>query len=524
MSKPENLEKMQGYTLRKSTSILEPHENTENKVDEKTVKPGASRMGLPDASGLVVGVNTIDYDVSIRNKAQTREEKKTEMIMKAIDQMEKAEERKRKKGEGARPGKYRRSTDTDSALDANHDMGPSWKRKEKGRKAIEMKIEPQASSDQSGQKKTKKKNNKNVINETGGSSKSSPKPLTSHRVKKRLTARMSTAGVSKSFGSAFKETNTSSASQSRPSPSVTQTSFNIAPPPPSSSNFASSPTSSSNFASAPTSSSSFVSTLTPSSSFVSAPTSSSDIVPPPPSSSSFVSAPTSGQTIRFSVEPNASSPRNFFMSISGITMTMDTTQDMGPPPLNLISINLIPTVEISEAQVSAKISCSICIEDFFLGEKVKQLECDHLFHVPCIDKWLKQNGSCPVCRKVFNPVAASTTQDQSSQSFGIDSSNYSVSQYPWSFLASFRRGISSAFSNSSGSQNPFLAGFRTTSNSSIISGRTGRQETNVSETGAGGFLPNIPVKKKTKGECPMCLKEFWMEELERHAADCQGGT
>ena len=43
-------------------------------------------MGLPDNSGLIVGVNTINYDASssVRNKAKSREERKMEMIMKAI--------------------------------------------------------------------------------------------------------------------------------------------------------------------------------------------------------------------------------------------------------------------------------------------------------------------------------------------------------------------------------------------------------------------------------------------------------
>jgi len=90
------------------------------------------KLGLPDSSGLIVGVNTIDYDVSIRNKAQTREEKKMEMIMKAIEQMERAEARKRQEGEfgisdgQSRPAKRRRSNSTaknkdnaDSALDAS---------------------------------------------------------------------------------------------------------------------------------------------------------------------------------------------------------------------------------------------------------------------------------------------------------------------------------------------------------------------------------------------------------------------
>lgn len=57
--------------------------------------PGKPALGLPDQSGLIVGVNTINYDASLRNKSKTREEKKMEMILKAIEAMERAEARKR---------------------------------------------------------------------------------------------------------------------------------------------------------------------------------------------------------------------------------------------------------------------------------------------------------------------------------------------------------------------------------------------------------------------------------------------
>ena len=57
--------------------------------------PGKPVLGLPDQSGLIVGVNTINYDVGLRNKSKTREEKKMEMILKAIEAMERAEARKK---------------------------------------------------------------------------------------------------------------------------------------------------------------------------------------------------------------------------------------------------------------------------------------------------------------------------------------------------------------------------------------------------------------------------------------------
>ncbi|TKY57293.1 NEP1-interacting protein 1 [Spatholobus suberectus] len=43
--------------------------------------------------------------------------------------------------------------------------------------------------------------------------------------------------------------------------------------------------------------------------------------------------------------------------------------------------------------------CSICFQDFEDGELVRILpKCGHLFHLECIDKWLVNQGSCPMCR------------------------------------------------------------------------------------------------------------------------------
>ena len=77
--------------------------------------PGKPVMGLPDQSGLIVGVNTINYDAGLRRKSKTREEKKMEMILKAIEAMERAEARKKSDGSDCMeslPKKRRRSNST----------------------------------------------------------------------------------------------------------------------------------------------------------------------------------------------------------------------------------------------------------------------------------------------------------------------------------------------------------------------------------------------------------------------------
>jgi len=43
-------------------------------------------------------------------------------------------------------------------------------------------------------------------------------------------------------------------------------------------------------------------------------------------------------------------------------------------------------------------SCSVCLMDFEEKQNVRKLPCEHFYHKECIDKWLAQKGSCPVCK------------------------------------------------------------------------------------------------------------------------------
>jgi hypothetical protein len=46
--------------------------------------------------------------------------------------------------------------------------------------------------------------------------------------------------------------------------------------------------------------------------------------------------------------------------------------------------------------------CVICMGDFAQGDRCRRLPCLHMFHVDCVDKWLKENHTCPVCQRSVN--------------------------------------------------------------------------------------------------------------------------
>jgi hypothetical protein len=43
--------------------------------------------------------------------------------------------------------------------------------------------------------------------------------------------------------------------------------------------------------------------------------------------------------------------------------------------------------------------CVICIEPIKNDSKCRMLSCFHIFHSKCIDNWLLNNASCPMCNK-----------------------------------------------------------------------------------------------------------------------------
>ncbi|XP_068911469.1 uncharacterized protein [Tenebrio molitor] len=62
---------------------------------------------------------------------------------------------------------------------------------------------------------------------------------------------------------------------------------------------------------------------------------------------------------------------------------------------------LIQIVNINSAQKNDNPRCTICWEDFTVGERVASLLCKHMYHQLCIVPWIQANSTCPICRRVY---------------------------------------------------------------------------------------------------------------------------
>ncbi|XP_062208292.1 RING-H2 finger protein ATL39-like [Phragmites australis] len=56
------------------------------------------------------------------------------------------------------------------------------------------------------------------------------------------------------------------------------------------------------------------------------------------------------------------------------------------------------------AAASGTTECAVCLSELADGEKVRALpSCGHVFHVECVDEWLRSRTTCPVCRAEVQP-------------------------------------------------------------------------------------------------------------------------
>jgi len=64
---------------------------------------------------------------------------------------------------------------------------------------------------------------------------------------------------------------------------------------------------------------------------------------------------------------------------------------------NLPLIKFIKNSELCKCE-----ACAICQCDYIENESLRRLNCGHFYHSCCIDKWIKTDRKCPVCKKDSN--------------------------------------------------------------------------------------------------------------------------
>nr|XP_020450935.1 RING finger protein 44 isoform X5 [Monopterus albus] len=70
-----------------------------------------------------------------------------------------------------------------------------------------------------------------------------------------------------------------------------------------------------------------------------------------------------------------------------------------PRGLTKADIEQLPSYRFNpENHLSEQTLCVVCFSDFECRQLLRVLPCNHEFHAKCVDKWLKTNRTCPICR------------------------------------------------------------------------------------------------------------------------------
>uniref|UniRef100_A0A4W6DN32 RING-type E3 ubiquitin transferase n=1 Tax=Lates calcarifer TaxID=8187 RepID=A0A4W6DN32_LATCA len=79
----------------------------------------------------------------------------------------------------------------------------------------------------------------------------------------------------------------------------------------------------------------------------------------------------------------------------------DEEDDEHPRGLTKEQIDNLSTRTYGQASLEGEMgrACSVCINEYAQGNKLRRLPCSHEFHIHCIDRWLSENNTCPICRQ-----------------------------------------------------------------------------------------------------------------------------
>lgn len=70
---------------------------------------------------------------------------------------------------------------------------------------------------------------------------------------------------------------------------------------------------------------------------------------------------------------------------------MDRNRDvLSPPP---------PIINLTKEEFDLIPDCAICLDKLLQNDSIKRLpRCGHVFHIVCVERWLRLRDSCPLCQ------------------------------------------------------------------------------------------------------------------------------
>lgn len=82
------------------------------------------------------------------------------------------------------------------------------------------------------------------------------------------------------------------------------------------------------------------------------------------------------------------------------------TSGGAPGPASEAAISALPKRKVTDDMLdenTKQAECSICMDNVVVGEEIVVLPCSHWFHHDCVEAWLKEHDTCPVCRAGITP-------------------------------------------------------------------------------------------------------------------------
>lgn len=98
---------------------------------------------------------------------------------------------------------------------------------------------------------------------------------------------------------------------------------------------------------------------------------------------------------------------------------MDEKEEAKLPRIRRLKSDLVlprtKSIQGSEDDETYKQICSICLKEYLMDEEIawsNNSDCNHMFHLACIEEWLLRHDECPCCRQNYlGPLSQNCDHD-----------------------------------------------------------------------------------------------------------------